>query len=45
MRLAYGAGLRWFSPIGPLRFELGFPVNPYPDEKDKVFDFSIGSFF
>ncbi len=45
MRFSYGAGLRWFSPIGPLRFELGFPVNPYPDEKDKVFDFSIGSFF
>ncbi|MEE2750403.1 MAG: outer membrane protein assembly factor BamA [Myxococcota bacterium] len=45
IRMAYGAGVRWFSPIGPLRFELGFPVNPYPDEKPRVFDFSIGSFF
>lgn len=45
MRFSYGAGIRWFSPIGPLRFELGFPVNPYPDERPSVFDFSIGSFF
>jgi len=45
MRFGYGFGIRWFSPIGPLRFELGFPVNPYPDERKSVFDFSIGSFF
>ena len=23
-----GFGLRWFSPIGPLRFEWGYPLNP-----------------
>jgi outer membrane protein insertion porin family len=45
LRFAYGAGLRWFSPIGPLRFELGFPINPRADEETSVFDFSIGSFF
>jgi outer membrane protein insertion porin family len=45
MRFGYGFGIRWFSPIGPLRFELGFPINPYPDERKSVFDFSIGSFF
>ena len=45
LRMAYGAGVRWFSPIGPLRFELGFPVDPHPDERPRVFDFSIGSFF
>ncbi len=45
LRTSVGAGLRWFSPIGPLRFELGFPLDPYEDERRSVFDFSIGSFF
>lgn len=45
LRLAYGFGVRWFSPMGPLRFEWGFPVNPNPDERKAVFDFSIGSLF
>jgi outer membrane protein insertion porin family len=27
LRQNYGFGIRWFSPLGPLRFEWGFPVN------------------
>ena len=45
LRMAYGFGVRWFSPIGPLRFEWGFPINPYEDERKAVFDFTIGSAF
>lgn len=45
LRGAYGFGVRWFSPMGPLRFEWGVPVNPRPDERRIVFDFSIGSLF
>jgi outer membrane protein insertion porin family len=45
LRFAYGFGVRWFSPIGPLRFEWGFPINPYEDERKSVFDFTIGSAF
>ncbi len=45
LRTAVGGGVRWFSPMGPLRFELGFPLKPEEDEKKAVFDFSIGSFF
>ena len=45
LRFAYGAGVRWQSPIGPLRFELGVPIRPEPGERKRVFDFSIGSFF
>ena len=45
MRMAYGAGVRWLSPMGPLRFEWGFPVNRHPDERPMVFDFSMGSLF
>ena len=42
----YGFGLRWFSPIGVLRFEWGFPINP--DENtvsDSQFFFDIGQLF
>jgi outer membrane protein insertion porin family len=45
LRTSYGFGVRWFSPMGPLRFEQGFPINPRPGERTAVFDFSIGSFF
>ncbi|MFN7142820.1 MAG: outer membrane protein assembly factor BamA [Myxococcota bacterium] len=45
LRMAYGFGVRWFSPIGPLRFEWGFPINPREDERKAVFDFTIGSAF
>lgn len=45
LRMSYGWGVRWFSPMGPLRFEWGIPIAPYPDERKVVFDFSIGSLF
>jgi outer membrane protein insertion porin family len=45
LRTSYGFGIRWFSPMGPLRFEWGIPTNPLPDERRVVFDFSIGSLF
>jgi outer membrane protein insertion porin family len=45
LRTAYGFGVRWLSPMGPLRFEWGFPINPREDERRAVFDFSIGSLF
>lgn len=37
-----GFGFRWFSPIGPLRFEWGFPISPVGNEGDVVFNFFIG---
>ena len=45
LRAAYGFGVRWLSPMGPLRFEWGFPIDPKEDERRAVFDFSIGSLF
>jgi outer membrane protein insertion porin family len=44
---SYGAGIRWFSPIGPLRLEYGIPINPREgiDDKGGKLEFSIGSFF
>jgi outer membrane protein insertion porin family len=46
-----GFGLRWFSPIGPLRFEWGFPLNRRKDglgnyiDQPLDFQFTIGNFF
>ncbi len=42
LRTDAGFGLRWFSPIGPLRFEWGFPFKPRPGESTTVFQFFIG---
>ncbi|EQC47275.1 outer membrane protein assembly factor BamA [Bacteriovorax sp. Seq25_V] len=42
----YGFGFRWFSPIGVLRFEFGFPINPDSGEDDgSKFHFDIGQLF
>lgn len=40
-----GFGFRWFSPIGPLRFEWGIPLNPRPGDVVPLFEFTIGNFF
>jgi outer membrane protein insertion porin family len=45
VRTSWGFGLRWFSPLGPLRFEWGFPFKPLPYEESNVFEFTIGNFF
>jgi outer membrane protein insertion porin family len=45
--MSYGLGMRWNSPMGPLRLEYGIPVNPREgiDSKSGKFEFSIGGFF
>jgi outer membrane protein insertion porin family len=42
MRLATGAGLRWLSPMGPLRIEIGFPLNPRVGDDRQAVMFSFG---
>jgi outer membrane protein insertion porin family len=43
LRASWGFGFRWFSPIGPLRFEWGLPFKPLPGEEPMIFEFTIGS--
>ncbi len=43
LRRAYGAGIRWNSPLGPIRVELGFPVEKQEGEKSPVPMFSFGA--
>jgi outer membrane protein insertion porin family len=45
VRTSAGFGIRWFSPLGPLRFEWGFPFKPLPYEEPYKFEFTIGNFF
>ena len=40
-----GVGVRWYSPMGPLRLEWGWNINPQPGEDSNNWEFSIGSFF
>lgn len=47
LRSDIGFGFRWFSPIGPLRFEWGFPLDRKAEleEPAVVFQFAIGAPF
>ncbi|MDD2897417.1 MAG: outer membrane protein assembly factor BamA [Desulfuromonadaceae bacterium] len=47
MLMSYGWGIRWASPIGPLRLEYGIPINPRTtiDSTHGRLEFSIGSMF
>jgi outer membrane protein insertion porin family len=45
MRYSAGAGIRWFSPLGPLRLEWGYNLDPREFEDRSQFEFSIGRFF
>ncbi|MDO3379560.1 outer membrane protein assembly factor BamA [Geoalkalibacter halelectricus] len=45
IRYNTGAGIRWFSPLGPLRLEWGYNLNPRDDEERTEWQFSIGRFF
>lgn len=51
LRQNYGVGIRWFSPLGPLRFEWGFPIGRQLDpltgqlEGSSQFIFFIGTPF
>ncbi len=44
LRQTAGAGIRWLSPIGPLRLEWGYVLDKRRDEPDNRFEFTIGMF-
>ncbi len=41
----YGFGFRWFSPIGTLRFEFGYPITGEYKDQGSQFHFDIGQLF
>jgi outer membrane protein insertion porin family len=44
-RFSAGGGVRWLSPVGPLRVELGQPFNTGPYDEESLFSFSFGGPF
>jgi outer membrane protein insertion porin family len=46
LRTSLGFGFRWFSPLGPLRFEWGYPFHPRRGYEDTFeFQFTVGNQF
>jgi translocation and assembly module TamA len=45
LRIGAGPGLRYFSPIGPLRLDIGIPVNPRPSDDAFQVYVSLGQAF
>jgi outer membrane protein insertion porin family len=48
LKYSAGFGVRWLSPMGPLRLEWGYKLSDtddVSDTNDSRFEFSIGSFF
>jgi outer membrane protein insertion porin family len=44
-RYSAGGGVRWLSPLGPLRVELGFPFNVQQHDQKQLIGFSFGGPF
>ena len=45
LRYSIGFGLNWVSPVGPLKFSLGKPLNLKDPEKAQRIQFTVGSGF
>jgi len=45
LRYSTGMGIRWYSPMGPLRLEWGKNLNPKEGEAGAKWEFSIGTVF
>jgi outer membrane protein insertion porin family len=45
LRQGYGAGIRWSSPLGPIRVEFGFPIDRREGERRMVTMFAFGAPF
>jgi outer membrane protein insertion porin family len=45
MRYTTGVGVRWISPLGPMRLEWGYNLDQKPGESSNKFEFAFGSFF
>ena len=45
LRYTAGAGIRWISPMGPIRVEWGYNLNRKRDEKASRIEFTFGTFF
>ena len=42
MPMSVGAGIRWYSPLGPIRIEYGYILNRRPEDSTGGVEFQIG---
>ena len=45
MRFSTGLSFNWFSPVGPLKLILAYPLNDQPGDATERFQFTFGSAF
>jgi len=45
LRYTTGIGVRWISPMGPIRIEWGYNIDRKPGEKSSRIEFAFGTFF
>jgi len=45
LRPTTGVGIRWFSPMGPLRIEYGYNLSKHPWERSGAWEFTMGGTF
>jgi len=45
LRYTTGAGIRWISPVGPIRIEWGYNLDRKPGENASKIEFTFGTFF
>ena len=44
-RGSYGAGIEWFSPVGPVQLVFAQPIGEKEGDKTSTFEFSMGQRF
>lgn len=45
LRSSYGLSAVWLTPVGALTFNLGWAIDPKPEDELEIFQFAIGSSF
>lgn len=45
IRSSTGFGIRWVSPLGPLRIDFGFPLTKEDYDKTEIINFNVGTSF
>ena len=45
VKAGVGVGVRWVSPMGPIRLEYGWKINPQSGEKAGEMAFGMGQLF
>lgn len=45
LRYSVGVGVTWITGFGPMTFSLAKPLNPGPDDREEVFQFTLGRGF